>query len=97
MINKIKRKAAAKAMGISDKQMAELESMQKQIQQISARHEEGNVVVKVTGDMKIDYIEIDGEAREDIKKAANKAFEKVQKETQKKMMGAMGGMGGLMR
>ena len=79
MFGKVKRKAASKALGISEKEITQME-----------------IVVKVTGDMKIAYLEIDGESKEELVKVINKAFEKSQKEIQKKMMGQMGGMGGLL-
>lgn len=96
MLNKLKRKVSAKAMGISDQQMAEMETMQRQISQMQYRHEENGIVVKMTGDMKVEYLEINGEAREDIKKVINKAHEKMQHELTRKMMEMGGGLGGLL-
>jgi DNA-binding protein YbaB len=91
MFDKIKAKAAAKAMGISDKQMAEMQALQKQIEEIEIRHEDNGIVVKVSGDMKIKYIEINGEHKEDIEKVINKALNKVQKEVSMKMAGSLRG------
>ena len=93
MLGKLKRKAAARSMGVSEKQIADLESMQREVALMEFKHEEGDVTVKVSGDMKIQYLSVDGESRDDIKKAINKAFEKSQKEMAKKMMGSMGGGG----
>ncbi|MCH7640722.1 YbaB/EbfC family nucleoid-associated protein [Patescibacteria group bacterium] len=93
MFGKLKRKATAKAMGMSDKQVSEMESMQRQMADINLRYEKDGIVVKVTGDMKIDYLEIDGSEREDIKKAVNKAFKKVQLKMAQKMAGSFKGFG----
>ncbi|GEM_PF-4241145 len=96
MLGKVKRKAASKALGISEKEIAQMEILQKELAAMQFRHEDKNIVVKVTGDMKIAYLEIDGEPKSELVKVINKAFEKSQKEIQKKMMGQMGGMGGLL-
>lgn len=70
--------------------------LQKQLDQIIESYEAGGIKVKVTGSQKIDYIEVNGEPRDDIKNAVNEAMKKVQKEAAKKMMEMGGGLGGLL-
>ena len=96
MFNSVKRKASAKMLGISDKQMVEMEQMQREISAIEYRHEEDGVVVKMSGDMKVQFIQIDGETREVVKKAINKAHDKLQQVLARKMMSMGGGLGGLL-
>lgn len=96
MLNAIKRKASAKMLGISDKQMIEMEAMQKEISAIEYRHEEDGIVVKMSGDMKIVFLEINGESREDVKKVINKTHDKLQQELARKMMSMGGGLGGML-
>jgi DNA-binding protein YbaB len=78
------------------KMRGEAIELQKQLDQIIHTYAKGNIKVKVTGSQKIDYIEIDGEVREDIKNAINEAMKEVQKEAAKKMMEAGGGLSGLL-
>jgi DNA-binding protein YbaB len=70
--------------------------LQKQLDTIIVTHQKGNVRVKVTGSQKIDYIEVDGVGRDDIKDAVNDAMKEVQKEAAKKMMEEGGGLTGLL-
>ena len=60
------------------KQLNELRKMrsqamdlQKQLDAIIESYEKGGIKVKVTGSQKVDYIEIDGVERSDIKEALN--------------------------
>ena len=85
------------------KQLNELRKMrtqamelQKELDQIIETYEKGGVKVKVTGSQKVDYIEVDGEERADIKDAINEAMKKVQKEAAKKMLEKGGGLSGLL-
>jgi DNA-binding protein YbaB len=71
-------------------------ALQKQLDQIIESYEAKGIKVKVTGSQKIDYIEVDGEPRDDIKNAVNEAMKKVQKEAAKKMMEMGGGLGGIL-
>lgn len=95
ILDNIKRKASAKALGVSDKEMAQMEDMQKTMTAFQYRHEEGGIVVKLSGDGKVQWLEVNGEDREDIKSVINKAHDKMQKELAKKMMES-GGLGGLL-
>ncbi len=71
-------------------------ALQKQLDQIIKTYEKDGVKVKVTGSQKIDYIEVDGEEREDIKNAINEAMKEVQKEAAKTMMEMGGGLSGIL-
>ncbi len=68
------------------KMRGEAKKLQKQMAEITETVEEGGVKVKVSADQKILYIEKDGEKYEDVVKAVNKAFKKVQKKAAVKMM-----------
>lgn len=70
--------------------------MQKMLAEVTETVEKGNVRVKVTGDQKIEYIEIDGQRNEDLEKAINEAFKNVQKKAAQKMMEEGGGLSGLL-
>ena len=70
--------------------------LQNELSKITHTEEKGTLKVKVTGDQRIDYIEIKGEEREDIKDLINKAFKKIQKTSAKKMMEMGGGLSGLL-
>ncbi|KKS80770.1 MAG: hypothetical protein UV56_C0009G0004 [Candidatus Woesebacteria bacterium GW2011_GWC1_43_10b] len=75
---------------------SQAKEMQKELEKITETVEEDNIKVKVRGDQKIEYIEIDGEERKDIADAINKAMKNVQKEAAKKMMQEGGGLSGLL-
>lgn len=74
-------------------------ALQKQLAEVTETVEMGNVKVKVSADQKIIYAEVDGENNEQLVKAINEAFKKVQKKAAQKMMqegglsGLLGGMG----
>lgn len=70
-------------------------ALQKELEKIKETVEKKGIKVAVRGDQKIDFIEIDGEARRDLVEAINEALKKVQKEAAKKMMEMGGGLGGL--
>lgn len=79
-----------------NKMRQQAKKLQDELAKITHTEEKGTLKVKVTGDQKIDYVEIDGEEREDIKDIINKAFKKIQKESAKKMMEMGGGLSGLL-
>jgi len=70
--------------------------LQKELEQITETLSVGKVEVKVTGDQKLAYMKVDGEERQDIVDAANKAMKKVQKKAAKKMLEMGGGLSGLL-
>ena len=70
--------------------------MQKKLKQITYTLKKGKWTIKVTGDQKIEYIEMDGEPQPELVKAINEALDKVQKDSAKKMM-EEGGLQGLLK
>lgn len=70
-------------------------ALQKELEKIEEVEESRGVKVKVSGDQKINYLEVDGEERSDIVDVINKAMKNVQKKAAKKMMDMGGGLSGL--
>jgi len=77
------------------KMRSEAKKLQKQLAEVTETVEKGNVKVKVSGDQKIVYAEIDGERNENLEKAINEAFKGVQKKAAQKMY-EEGGLGALL-
>lgn len=61
-------------------------NMQKKLKQVIESLERNNYKVKVTGDQRIDYLEIDGVAQPDLVRLINEALEKVQKTAAKQII-----------
>lgn len=85
------------------KQLNELRKMrsqamelQKELEKIRESEERGGMKVVVSGDQKVQYIEINGEERKDLVELINDAMKKVQKEAAKKMLEMGGGLSGLL-
>ena len=70
--------------------------MQKKLKTITHTLKKGKYTVKVTGDQKVEYIEIDGEAQPDLVKAINESLDQVQKDSAKKMV-EEGGLSSLLK
>ncbi|HWA51659.1 MAG TPA: YbaB/EbfC family nucleoid-associated protein [Patescibacteria group bacterium] len=70
--------------------------MQKKLKAISHTLKKGKWTIKVTGDQKVEYIEMDGEAQPELVKAINEALDNVQKDSAKKMM-EEGGLSNLLK
>ncbi len=70
--------------------------MQKKLKLITYTLKKGKWSIKVTGDQKVEYIEMDGQAQPDLVKAINEALDKVQKDSAKKMM-EDGGLSSLLK
>lgn len=74
-------------------------ALQKKLAEVTETVEMGNAKVKVSADQKVIYAEVDGENNEQLVKAINEAFKRVQKKAAQKMMeegglqGLLGGMG----
>lgn len=75
-------------------------AIQKELAQIEVESEKGRVKVVMTGDMKVQSVEINGEEMKDAREAFNEAVDKAQKKSAQKMqqMGAglkdlLGGLG----
>ncbi len=77
------------------KMRSEAKKLQKELEKITEKVEDGDIAVKVSGDQRVVYIKIDGEDRDDLVKAVNKAMKNVQKKAAKKMMEMGGGFSGL--
>ncbi len=60
--------------------------MQKKLKLITYTLKKGKWTIKVTGDQKLEYVEMDGEPQPDLVKAVNEALVEVQKESAKKMV-----------
>ncbi len=70
--------------------------MQKKLKEVVESLEKGEYKVKVRGDQRIDYIEINEEPQPELVKVINEALEKVQKTAAKKMV-EEGGLGSLLK
>jgi DNA-binding protein YbaB len=75
-------------------------AIQKELAQIEVESEKGRVKVVMTGDMKVQSVQINGEEMKDARDAFNEAVDKAQKKSAQKMqqMGAglkdlLGGLG----
>lgn len=81
------------------KMRSQAKELQRQLADVTETVEVGNVKVKVSADQKVIYIEDAGESKEEIAKAVNEAFKRVQKKAAQKMLqegglsGLLGGMG----
>ncbi|KKU32185.1 MAG: hypothetical protein UX44_C0001G0030 [candidate division WWE3 bacterium GW2011_GWA1_46_21] len=71
--------------------------IKKQLEQIFAQIDKGNISVLVRGDKKIEKIAVDGEERKDIKEAVNEAIKEAEKKAEKQMRGQSEELMGLFR
>lgn len=78
------------------KMRAQAMQMQKKLKLISHTLTKGKWMIKVTGDQKVEYIEMDGVPQPDLVKAINEALDAVQKDSAKKMM-EEGGLSSLLK
>jgi DNA-binding protein YbaB len=85
-----------KQLGELNKMRQQAKALQKELEQITETLSAGDIEVKVTGDQKLVYMKVDGEERQDIVDAINKAMKKVQKKAAKKMLEMGGGLSGLL-
>lgn len=85
-----------KQLGELNKMRQQAKALQKELELITETLSTGDIEVKVTGDQKVAYMKIDGEERQDIVDAINKAMKKVQKKAAKKMLEMGGGLSGLL-
>lgn len=90
MFDKIKQLAKLKQM--RDEAM----KIQKQLGQETLEIEENGVKVIITGDQKLQYIEIDGTPNGRVVEVINKAIKKSQETAAKKLQQMSGGLGGLL-
>jgi DNA-binding protein YbaB len=85
-----------KQLGELNKMRQQAKTLQNELEQITETLSAGDIEVKVTGDQKLVYMKVDGEERQDIVDAINKAMKKVQKKAAKKMLEMGGGLSGLL-
>jgi len=85
-----------KQLGDLNKMRKQAKTLQDELSQIKESYESGKYKVVVTGDQKVDYIEIDGESAKDLVEVINKAMKNVQKKAAKKMLEMGGGLSGLL-
>ncbi len=90
MFNKVKQ--AGDLLKLRSEAMA----MQKKLKLVSESLTKGKYKVKVTGDQKVEYLEIDGESQPDLVKLINEALDKVQKTAAKQMI-EEGGLSALLK
>lgn len=69
------------------------DEMKKKMEQIVVTVEEGQYEIVIRGDQSIEAIRENGEERNDLKKAFNKALKESQKVVAKKMRNQMGDLG----
>jgi DNA-binding protein YbaB len=67
--------------------------LKKQMEEIFATKEKGNVRIVVRGDKKIQKFEIDGEDRKDLRELINDVFGEVDKKVEKQMRGQLKDLG----
>ena len=67
--------------------------IKKQMEEIFATKEKGNVRIVVRGDKKIQKFEIGGEDRKDLKDLINEVFGEVDKKVEKQMRGQLKDLG----
>jgi DNA-binding protein YbaB len=85
-----------KQIGELNKLRKQAKELQRELEQITETYESGDLQVKVSGDQKVVYIKENGEDRDDIVDALNRAMKNVQKKSAKKMMEMGGGLSGLL-
>ena len=85
-----------KQLGQLNKMRQQAKALQKELEKIVETKSSGGIKVKVTGDQKVEYLEVDGKERQDIVDTINKAMKAVQKRAAKKMMEMGGGLSGLL-
>jgi DNA-binding protein YbaB len=85
-----------KQLGELNKMRSQAKVLQKELEKIKHTEEFKGVRVRVSGDQKVEYIEIDGVENEHLAEAINKALKNVQKKSAKRMMEMGGGISGLL-
>jgi DNA-binding protein YbaB len=85
-----------KQIGQLGKLRSQAKELERQLAQVKETREKNGIKVVVTGNQKIEYLEINQEERKDIAEVINDAFKEVQKKSAKKMMEMGGGLSGLL-
>ncbi|MDP1710675.1 MAG: YbaB/EbfC family nucleoid-associated protein [candidate division WWE3 bacterium] len=63
--------------------------LKSEMERITVEVSEGKVKIVIRGDQQIERVEVDGQEREDLKKAFNKAVKESQKVVSKKLSGML--------
>jgi len=85
-----------KQAGELNKLRQEAKKIEKELEQIEVREEKNDIKVKVSGNMKVLSIEINGEDRSDVVDVLNTAMKEAQKKAAMKMQQLGGGLKGLL-
>ncbi len=85
-----------KQVGDLKKLRDEAKKIERELEQIEVREEKNDIKVKVSGNMKVLSIEVDGEDRKDIVEVLNDAMKEAQKKAAMKMQQLGGGLRGLL-
>ncbi len=85
-----------KGLGDLNKLRQEAQKLQNELKKLEVTEEKGRTRVVMTGDMKIQSLQIDGEEMKDVRDALNEAMDKTQKKAAQKMQEMGGGLGGLL-
>lgn len=87
-----------KQLGEMKKMYDQAKAVQNQLAQERVEYEENGIRVVMTGDQKIQRIEIDGESKDRLAEVLNKAIKRSQEVAARKLqeMGGLGGLGGLL-
>lgn len=74
----------------------EAKKIEQELEKIEVREEKNDIEVKVSGNMKILSVKVDGEDRDDIAEVLNDAMKEAQKKAAMKMQQLGGGLKGLL-
>ena len=85
-----------KQLGNLNKLRQQAKQMQTELAKEEIRVEEGDIVVVITGDQKIQHFSVQGISSDDAVKVLNKAIQQSQRVAAKKLQSMSGGLGGLM-
>ena len=83
-------------LGELNKMRQQAKVLQDELSKIKESYSKGAYKVVVTGEQKIDYIEIEGVEQKELIKVINDAMKNVQKKAARKMMEMGGGLSGLL-
>ena len=85
-----------KQLGELKKMRDQAMEMQKALAQEKIEVEEQGIKIVMTGDQRVEQIEIDGEEQNSLKDVLNKAIKKSQEVAARKLQEMSGGLGGLL-
>ena len=85
-----------KQLGNLNKLRQQAKQMQTELAKEEIRVEEGDIVVVITGDQKIQHFSVQGISSDDAVKVLNKAIQQSQQVAAKKLQSMTGGLGGML-